>query len=78
MKIRIYIKAPDEFYEGIHEAVCETLDPLKLSQREKDALYDMRAGEVKDALEKWVEYNECCTLEFDTEAGTATVLLVQP
>ena len=32
------------------------------------------AAEVRKACKKWVEYDECLTVEVDTEAGTCTVI----
>lgn len=38
-----------------------------------EALDWLNTSTVWEALEKWVDCQECVTLEFDTEAGTAAV-----
>lgn len=41
---------------------------------EINAITDARKDKVNKALRNWVEYGEYITIEFDTEAGTATVV----
>lgn len=41
----------------------------------KDQLDEYEEGSwLKDVVDQWVEYGESVTIEFDTEAGTATVI----
>ena len=39
-----------------------------------DDLSDDDTYDVKQQLKKFIQYGECVTIEFDTEAGTATVV----
>jgi hypothetical protein len=73
MKISVTLKDPDGFSEGVDEAVEDSLKGLALSQNEQDALLEKREENVWDALDGWVDCKEYITIEFDTEAGTATV-----
>lgn len=75
MKISITLKDPDGFYESVREAVENEVAKLSgLSEDEKDELIESRKESVFEDLGKWVEYNEYVTIEFDTEAQTATVI----
>lgn len=78
MKIRIHLKDPDGVYDSINAAVVTSIRQLGLSEREASALIDARTEEVTDALGKWIKYGEYVSIEFDTEAGTATVCEVRP
>ena len=74
MKIKVYIKDPDGFSNAINDSICEELNKLPLNNKEKDAILEIRSEEVEDKLSKWVESNECVTLEFDLDTGIASVL----
>jgi hypothetical protein len=73
MKIKITVKDPDGFYDAIHDAVSLDVDEMGLSDGEKDVLINLRIKEQMEKLEKWVEYDESLTVEFDTENMTAIV-----
>ena len=73
MKVHVTIKDPDRFYEAVEEAVKESLASSGLPDDEQEELQEVRTAKVWKALERWVEYQEYVYLEFDTEAGTATV-----
>lgn len=75
MKFKVTLKDPDGFYDGITDAVEESLSSNSfMSERESEAAQEARRDTIKDAIEKWVEYGEYITIEFDTEAKTATVV----
>lgn len=74
MKIKVYIKDPDGFGDAINDSIRDELNKLPLNNKEKEAILDIRREEVEDKLSKWVESNECVTLEFDLDTGTASVL----
>ena len=57
MKFVLFFKTPDV----LHYA----LDDTNMSEDERE--------KCKEFAEKWVDYGECASIEFDTEAGTATV-----
>lgn len=72
MKFMIMLKDPDGFDDGIGDAAEASL-PQGLSRDERQAVMDMRTEEIAEALKRWVSDGECISVEFDTEAGTATV-----
>lgn len=74
MKIKVYIKDPDGFYESVNEAVNEFVKDIAVSTREKELIVHERTENVWNTLSKFVNHQECVTLEFDTETGTAVVL----
>jgi len=74
MKFTVYLKDPDGFSDGIGDAVDASIKAMGLDEDEAEAIKEARTQKVSDALGKWVEYGEYVTLEFDTEAGTATVV----
>ena len=74
MKFRIQLKDPDGFHDGFDDAATESLAAIDgLSDSEKEAVKDERQSLLQSFAEKWVEYGEYITIEFDTDAGTATV-----
>lgn len=50
----------------------KTPDTLDWALEDVDG--EMKKNEIKKKLSKWVEYDECVTIEFDTDKMTATVL----
>ena len=75
MKFRVTLKDPDGFYDGITGAVEESLSGNTFfSERESEAAHEARRYAIKDGIKKWVDYGEYITIEFDTTAGTATVV----
>lgn len=73
MKIEITIKHPDAFGDAIDEAVRSSLADLPLDEEVRGHVFDARRDAVWKKLAKWVTYQEYVTIEFDTDAGTATV-----
>lgn len=74
MKITVTLKDPDGFSESVDDAVKEELAAIEgLGEEDRDELFESRQERCWSTLKKWVEYQEYVTIEFDTEAGTATV-----
>lgn len=73
MKFRIQLKDPDGFYDGFDEAVKQSIASLDLSDDEKEAVSEKRREKLVEFANAWVEHGEYITIEFDTDAGTATV-----
>ena len=76
MKIKVYLKDTDGFYDGIADAVRDSMAEFdgKLTESEKDDVANRRSGEANEVLRRWVEFGEYVSIEFDTQAKTATVL----
>jgi hypothetical protein len=75
MKTVITLKDPDGFSNGVADAVTRSLDAISgLSEAEKKVLLQGRFEKTWAKLEQFVFHEECLTVEFDTEVGTATVM----
>lgn len=77
MKIKITMKDPDTMPDAVEEAVRAEVEAMGLPEDEADSLIEMRAEKAREKLSKWFEYSEYLSVEFDTEAMTATVLPVK-
>ncbi len=79
MKITVTFKNPDGISDATKEAVREAVAAIEdLSPGyERELLEESREEDANEALSKWVEYGEYVRIEFDTVAGTATVLPVR-
>lgn len=75
-KFRITFKDPDGVYEDIRDEVQRQLEPFdtRLDEEEIDTLADERTASLHQFLETWIRFQEYITIEFDTEAKTATVV----
>jgi len=62
MKFRVYMKDPD----GIHDSIAEACDE---NEQTRECLFEF--------IKRWCMYGDYITIEFDTDAGTATVLEVK-
>ena len=75
MKITVTLKSPDCFSHCVNEAVRDEVDNTSgLDDAASADLFETLCGEVWSRLEKFFEYKEYVRIEFDTDAGTATVL----
>lgn len=75
MKFQVTMKDPDGPYECIRDAAGESLEEIAgLSPDECDCLKEKRTEELNKFAGKWLKYGEYVTVEFDTEADTATVI----
>lgn len=73
MKVTITFKDPDGVYECVRDAVQESL-PDGLDEGEQGDLLESRTEATFEKLKQWLRWKEYVTVEFDTEAGTATVV----
>lgn len=77
MKVRVTLKDPDTMHDAVDRAVVKLDRPDGVSQPEWEDICEGRAGAAKSVIsEKWMEYGEYLVVEFDTEAGTATVIAI--
>lgn len=75
MKLRVTLKDPDGFYEGVRAGVKDEVRKIEgLSEHEQDWIIQQRQDNVWEDLTKFVSGSEYVTIEFDTDTGTATVL----
>jgi hypothetical protein len=74
MKFRITLKDPDGVFDGIDAAATESVAELALSQEERDILRAHRQKALDAFVDRWVECGEYIDIEFDTDAGTASVV----
>lgn len=73
MKFKVTFKDPDVVYDAITDAAKESI-PDCITDEEREALAELRRDELSEFTSKWVRYGEYITLEFDSEAKTATVV----
>lgn len=79
-KFRVTLKDPDGVYESVSQhAVMMAKEALKsrcvAEFMEGDWARNV-ANTLNDRIARWVQYGEYVTIEFDTDAGTATVVEV--
>lgn len=74
MIIRVNLKDPDGFSDSVDEVVRADVAKLGLEKDEADAVFKTRREKTWEALAKFVRYKEYVSIEFNTEAGTATVV----
>ena len=72
-KFRVTLKDPDGPADCIGDAARTSL-PEGLSAEEREAIIGIRREELSRFAGQWLEYGEYAQIEFDTEAGTATLL----
>lgn len=76
MKFTVSIKDPDVLEDALREAAnieVGKIEPPITDKEEWDILVECRMEKAGQAISKWVKYGEYFAIEFDTEAGTATV-----
>lgn len=75
MKVRVKFKDPDRMHDGVEDAVRALQKPEGISNTEWANLKGTRMEDAAAHItDKWMEYGEYLDVEFDTDAGTATVL----
>lgn len=75
MKIRVTLKDPDTMHDAVDDALKDAEKPDGVSAEEWDDIREARAEKFKgDITTRWMRYGEYLTVEFDTDAHTATVL----
>lgn len=76
MKVRIHLKSPDAVGDAIAEAAFSAA--LRLcpggDADEVEAVREIAEEKIKKNLERWIEFGEYVTVEFDLERMTASVL----
>lgn len=75
MKLKITLKDPDGIGNAIIDFAATQVAAIDgISEEEKEMLEETRKEQVSKALRPWIDCDEYLTVEFDTEANTATVL----
>lgn len=72
MKFIVNFKTPDAVNDAIKEYARQWL-PEPDSLEDESLLCDI-TDKLQTCALKWVHYGECISVEFDTEADTATVI----
>lgn len=75
-KITVHIKDTDVLYDGITEAIDKELADSGLDEDEQEAIRDIRREKYDSVAEKWWEYGEYITVEFDTDTKEIRVVPV--
>lgn len=74
MKFTITMKDPDGPDVCIREAAKQAVDQIEgVDEDEQEYLVDSRADKLHDFVSQWLKHGEYVSIEFDTEAGTATL-----
>lgn len=74
-KFQVTMKDPDGSFESIREEAERQVNAMPdLDDDERDTLIDKRVEKLNEFTEQWMEYGEYITIEFDTDAKTATVV----
>jgi hypothetical protein len=75
MKFTVTMKDPDALYESAKDAAEAYAQSIEgLGDDEREALRELRLEKLTDFASEYMRYGEYIDVEFDTEAGTATVL----
>lgn len=75
-KFCITFKDPDGVFEDVRDEVQRQVEEFetKLIEDEIDTLAEERTENLNSFLKTWVKWGEYLTVEFDTDAKTATVV----
>lgn len=77
MKFKVLMKDTDVLDDACRDAAAANVAAMglasQLSANEIDMLVEGRYNTIREFAGQWIRYGEEATLEFDTEAGTATV-----
>ena len=79
MKIQVTLKDPDTMHDAVADAVQKHLRllPGDLSTSERELVADERIGVIQSRIsERWMEYGEYLTVEFDTDAEPMTAMVI--
>ena len=75
MKFRVTMKDPDGAYDSIQDEAKKMVAAIEgITEAEREPIQESRTDMLRDFAGRWMEYGEYLTVEFDTEAGTATVI----
>ena len=77
MKFRIQFKDPDAIYEGLQQAA--TAETKRLAGMSDgllvaEDLFEKVREKIDERVGSFFEYGDYCTIEVDTDAGTAVVI----
>lgn len=78
MKIKVTLKDPDTMQDAVEDAVrayYKSDAVIGINHEQRDMIAEAETNTVKaDITSRWMPYGEYLTVEFDTDAGTATVV----
>lgn len=77
MKFTVTMKNPDALYESVRDAIGPEKEALVeggMAEDEADAIVELREAKATKLANLWLRYGEYLDVEFDTDAGTATLL----
>ena len=74
MKFKVEPQGRNSIYDAVFNAIKLQVDAMDLSQDEKTTITESRTFNEQIKMCRWVEYGYGITVEFDTEAMTATVV----
>lgn len=75
MKVRVGFKTPDAAEEAVRDELRGEVERIEgLDADERQDLLDVRVESELEKLNRWIEYDEWIEIDFDTAAGTATVV----
>jgi hypothetical protein len=74
MRFTLTFKDPDGPSECLREAVTESIPDAITDPEEIEMLVDFGTDKLREFIEPWVQWGEYVSIEFDTEAKTATVV----
>lgn len=81
MKFTVTMKDPDGphySFDDLRNEEEKKQRALGLSERDAQALAEMHVNDAREFASQWLDYGEYVTIEFDTDAGTASVRKEQP
>ena len=76
MKIQIKLRDGDSIKYYTSKQCEQSVANIDLTNSERQLLTHIRENDVNENLAKWIECGEYVRIEFDLDAGTATVLPV--
>ena len=75
MKFRITLKDPDGVYDSLDDAAKKSArDVACIDDGERKLIEEARRNAMSQFIGRWLSYGEYATIEFDTDAGTATLV----
>lgn len=75
MKFRVTLKDPDGVYDSLDDAAKESAREVAcINDGERKLIEEARRNAMSQFIDRWMSYSEYATIEFDTDAGTATLV----
>ena len=72
MILRINFKTPD----AVDCAICDALEREEENWHMNDEQKDETEERLKEDLNKWIEYGECLTVEYDSDKHSISIVPV--